>query len=233
MITVQPIVYTADTGAWHTLATDLGLAAAFPPGPVWAEFDGRGVLAVHGVDPDDPHRDRTDLHLLAEDLGAAESALTAAGFDVVHTPLADVGDMLRVVSTSGVAVTVSQGERSARSGPMAVLPIWYADDLDEPGRLLTALGLRPRISSESGGWHDFVAPGGGLVALHTGTARVDLAFEFAADLDELAGRLVAAGHPAVVLDEAYNRTVRFAGPDDREIWVNEVQTDLYGFREHA
>lgn len=79
---------------------------------------------------------------------------------------------------------------------------------------------------------DFTADGG-LVSLHSAPrVRIELAMEYVGDLDELATRVQDAGHDAVVVDEAYNRTLRLTPPDGAELWINGAQTDLYGFTEH-
>ena len=73
--TVQQIVYSGHPERWHALAEALGFVAPSPPEPDWAEFDGGGVLAVHRETDD--HPDGTvDLHLLLDDLDAAQLALT-------------------------------------------------------------------------------------------------------------------------------------------------------------
>jgi len=117
------------------------------------------------------------------------------------------------------------------SGALKVLPIWYPREIDDAARFLDALGLRGRIASDSGAWRDYRADGGGLVALHDddGTPRVELAFEYAGDLDALADRLTDAGFEATVVDEAYNRTMRVTTPDGWILSINGHQSDLHGF----
>lgn len=231
MTTVQPIHYTSQTTEWHRLAELLGFAPAFPPEKSWSEFDANGILAVHGADAGAAESGTTDLHFLVEDLAIAGDRLDALGVDVSRTTLDDVGDILTVTANSGVRVTVSPGARTAREGELAVLPIWYQEDLSEPRRILEALGLRERISSDSGSWIDFTATGGGLAALHEGEAPgVQLGLEYGGDLDALAERVRAAGIEASVVDEAYNRTLLVASPDGGQLWINGAQEDFYGFR---
>jgi hypothetical protein len=89
---------------------------------------------------------------------------------------------------------------------ITVQPIHYIRDLAEVDRLYRALGLRPWIA-----------------AVHHGEPQIELSFEYAGDLD-------AAGYAAEIVDEAYNRTLRVTGPGGRELWINGVQHDLYGYR---
>ncbi|MFT4213506.1 MAG: hypothetical protein QM622_01840 [Microbacterium sp.] len=58
--------------------------------------------------------------------------------------------MLTVTARSGIRLTAGAGARSARGHDLAVMPIWCQADLDEPSRTLEALGLRRRLSSDSG-----------------------------------------------------------------------------------
>lgn len=98
---------------------------------------------------------------------------------------------------------ISPATWAARSGSMAVLPVWYEPELAEPARLLQTLRLRPRITSDSGGWSDFTGNGGGLVGLHQASGlRFELAFEHTGDQDELVEHLQQAGFRATVVDGA-------------------------------
>lgn len=224
MNAIQQILYAADTAAWHRLAEALGLVAPYPPEPAWAEFHGRGSLAVHAAMPDHP-AGSVDLHVLVDDLDEAERAL--AGFDVSRGVMEGVGDMLTV--TSGIRLTVAEGSAPARDGALAMQPIWFAPDLDEPRRILEALGLRPAIAADGGGWIE-LASDAGSVGLHRGEApSVGLSFE-TPDVDALADRLREAGYEAGVVDEAFARTVRVPSPDGGpEVWINGEQDDLYGY----
>lgn len=238
MTTVEQIVYTGHPERWHALAEALGFAAAAPTTAEWAEFHGDGVLAVHSATDDRP-AGTVDLHLLTADLEDAAAAL--APFGVAREHMAGVGQLLRVTTGNGVSVTVSTGPQVSTCpqvsiGGVAVQPIWFAEELDEPQRILVALGMRARIVGDRGGWVDLVAPRGGSVGLHAvATAEsangpsIGLSFLAQGDLAELAARVRDAGFDAAVIDEAYGRTLRFPGPDGDEIWINAEQDDLHGY----
>lgn len=231
MITIQPVRYTSNPAEWHRFAELLGFCPAFAPTPDWSEFDAFGVLAVHrsGLD----RSGETDLHVRVDDLDAVEARLLTAGIAVERSSPSDVGPMLTIVATTAGTVSVSGGVRSARSESLAVLPVWYTDDLAWSRAVLEAIGLRPRISSDSGGWLDFSADGGGLAALHRETtARVELSLEYAGNLDVFAQGLIDAGLQAMLIDESYSRTVRVTTPDGDELWINGAQEDFYGFTRH-
>ena len=211
MITVQPIHYTSDPDGWHRFAETIGFRAAFPTVRAWSELDAGGILAIHEISAGDPLDGTTDLHLLVSDLDAVHDAVKDAGAQVAETILENAGKML-TITVGDVRVTVSGGPRST-SGDPSVLPIHYVRDLAEADRLYRALGLRPRIA-----------------AVHHGEPQIELSFEYAGDLDALTSRLDAAGYAAEIVDEAYNRTLRVSGPGGRELWINGVQHDLYGYR---
>jgi hypothetical protein len=228
MITVQPIQYTSATGAWKRFAETIGFRPASPSVGAWSELDAGGILAVHEVRAGDPLDRTTEIHLLADDLDAIWDAAAAVGAKVGESVLQDAGRMLTIASAE-LRVTVTGGPRPA-SGDPAVLPIHYLRDLADADRLYVALGLHPRVAAVDGVWADYTADGGGLVALHQGEPHTELSFEYAGDLDDLASRLDHAGYASTIVDEAYNRTLRVAGPDGVELWINGAQKDLYGYR---
>ncbi|MDQ1111594.1 hypothetical protein QE418_001042 [Microbacterium testaceum] len=230
MTTVQAIHYTHRTLEWQRLAVDLGLVPASTPTPEWAEFAGGGILAIHRVDGASTHAGRTDLHVLVEDLDAVERTLRATGATVSRDELAGVGAVVTARASTGVTISASRGMQRAH-GDLRVLPIWSQSDVDEATGVLTALGLKERLRSDSGTWVDFQADAGGLAAFHAGAdAGVTLSFEYAGDLDTLAAQLAEAGHETSVVDEAYNRTLLVRTPDGGTLWINGLITDLYGYR---
>ncbi|HWV50612.1 MAG TPA: hypothetical protein VN035_14255 [Microbacterium sp.] len=225
MTVVQQILYTEQPERWWALAEALGFSAPFAATREWGEFHADGVLAVHGATGE--HRPgRVDIHLLVADLDAAASALSA--FEVSRGTMEGVGEMLTVRAASGLVVTVSTGGGGVPA-EIAVQPIWFQEDLTEPRAILEALGLRPGIAADRGGWVELRADGG-AIGLHTGEARIGLSFEAHGDLDALAARLRDAGFDASVVDEAFARTIRIPDPDGGdEIWINGVQDDLHGY----
>ena len=228
MITVQLIYYTSHTRQWRALARALGLNPPFTPGEDWAEFEGGGILAIHYADGG--RVGTADLHFLVDDLDATEARLRDAGLTVESTMLNDVGPLLTITAASGATISASAGARVANPGTLAVQPIWFQADLDEPRRILETLGLRARLASDSGGWIEFEADGGGSAALHAGDApTIGLSLECTGDLDDLARRLTDSGFAATVVDEAYNRTLRVVTPDGDELWINGAMDDLYGY----
>ncbi|WP_309066257.1 hypothetical protein [Microbacterium sp.] len=227
MITVQQILFTGDTERWWALAEQLGFRPAFEPTPEWAEFDAGGVLAVHATADRHPANE-ADLHLLVDDLEAAERRL--GDLDVTRSHMDGVGELLTVRARSGVVVTASAGARRAHSDTIAVQPIWFQPDVGEARAILEAFGLRAHLAADRGGWIEMHADGGGTVGIHSGEeAGIGRSF-VAHDLDALAACLADADFPASVIDEAHGRSLRILDPDGgQDIWVNGVQDDLYGY----
>jgi predicted enzyme related to lactoylglutathione lyase len=123
---------------------------------------------------------------------------------------------------------------------VVVRPVRFTDDVKAMQAFFEALGLRPRIEAEAGGWVDMVA-GGGMVALHSAATsasggkpgQTSLSFE-ADDLTSLAKRLEAAGVDRVrVYDEAYGQVLTCSDPLGNEIHVDGRSGDLYGYRVHS
>ncbi|WEG10318.1 hypothetical protein PU630_07150 [Microbacterium horticulturae] len=228
-VVVQAIHYTSRPRDWHALAVVLGLTPAGAPDDVWSEFEGDGILAIHGVDAGDVLDGTTDIHLLVDDLDGVAAALEGVA-DVSRSVLEDVGLLVSAQAASGVRVTASAGAREAVGG-MLIQPIWYDTDTVPVRAVLEAAGLRPRIASDSGTWMDFTAPSGGSVAFHAAQeAGVVLGMEYAGDVEALQRRLEASHLSAEIVDEAYNRTLLVDTPDGTKLWINGAMTDLYGYR---
>lgn len=233
MTIVRAIHYSSDPAWWQRVAPILGLSPTRGPG----EFAGGGLLTVRDAEAAGREDGSTELELLVPDPAAALARAAAVASATNAGTTQPGATQATVRATDGQAITVSSAvERTAapatahHEGPVAVLPIWYGPDRIEPNAILTALGLLPRLASDTGTWLDFTADGGGHLAWHhSPTAGLELAFEHAGDLDALAGHLTEVGVGATVVDEAYNRTLLLTGPHGRQVWVNGTQRDLYGY----
>ena len=139
-----------------------------------------------------------------------------------------------LITIDTVTISVSAGARPEH-GPLALQPIWFTDRIEPARRVLEAIGLRPRIAADGGGWIDFTADGGGVVALHsvsgadtTDRPMIGLSFEHT-DVDALAVEVEERGLAAAVVDESYNRSLTVGSAPGPQIWVNGSQHDLYGY----
>lgn len=120
---------------------------------------------------------------------------------------------------------------------MRVTPVRFTADVPGLRRFTEALGLRSTMVSGSGDWATAAAAAGGAVAMHTAAAAdpprapgtTELSFETDEPLEDLQQRLRVAGFEAVVVDEAFGRSLRVVDPDGVEVQVNAVMTDHYGY----
>lgn len=184
-------------------------------------FVGNGVVTV-----DTGPEEEFGLAIMMSSEAGVAAGLRAAGTSWT------VGEDARTVvrPASGPEIRLESFTGRAPGGELAVMPIWYGQDLSEARTVLDVLGLRERIAADSGVWAEFEAPDGGVVALHADLqSRVELAFSYRGDLDVLGERMRASGLDAAVVDEAYNRTVHVPTPSGSAIHINGPIEDLYGF----
>lgn len=230
MISIQAVYFTSRTQEWHRFAQALGLHPWRPLDVEWSEFDGDGALAIHHADPTGPAAGTTKLQLIVDRPDDIETNWRTANITVERSMLAGVGEVLTARSTSGIEVSAMAATRSRTpQGSLSVMPIMYQPHQNEPERILTAAGLKVRIRSTNGIWTDLRADGGGLVGLHTGSPQIELSFEYAGNLEELATSINDAGYDAEVIDEAYNRTLVVNTPDEWTLRINGAQDDLHGY----
>lgn len=237
----RPIVFTADLPGWRRLLAALG-AVPLERAPGWEVYAfGSGRVALHDAEhaPHDP-----GFVLLGFEVPDLAAWTAGEGSSVEHVlEEADHGTAARVTAADGVWFRVDQRtptddeatatlRRDGAPDPgIAVLPLWYTDDVAGAGGVIEAVGATPRIRGDNGVWADFIAPAGGLVAVHeASTVGTVLSFECQDDIAALHQRLLDADVDAALVDETYARVLRLPNPDGGEdIWVNEAQQDMYGF----
>lgn len=245
----RPIRFTAALPAWRHVVETLG-GALVHEAQGWLVYQlGSGRLALHAGGGDDGEVPGTTTFCVEtpEPLDEAVRAVRDAGvpMEVAETNHGRAG-VLR--AADGTLVTLDAqtpadagapaAARAAGAAPggaseprLAVLPIWYGPDTSIPRDVLEALGARPEIVGDDGGWTELVFPGGGRAGVHRAeSADVELAFWWDGDVEDALALLTGAGIDAVLIDETYSRTVQLADPDGGPaIWINERQTDLYGY----
>ncbi|WP_125610169.1 VOC family protein [Specibacter cremeus] len=243
MLRVRPIHFTSRLEDYATLLTALGLRAV-EDSPDWRVFDsGDGRIALHRAEPGGPQDGLTVLGFEIRDRDEFSRRTVAAGTRAEFAD-ADRGPSVRVTAPDGFAFLadpVQEGpvqeatEDAAARPALAVLQLWKTPNPAAAQEVLTAIGARPAISSDTGGWATFRAKNGGLAATHHGEHNaVEPSFEYAGDLEELLPALAAAGLTGHIVDEAYGRTLHAPCPDrpGATLWINEAQRDLYGYTRH-
>lgn len=239
MITARPVQYTSDVAGYRALFEALGLAE-LPPD---RGGDGSSVLSVfqaasgrvglHAVDAGDPLDGGAALGFETDELDAAATGL-AALCDVRRFGRSD-GRAVEAIAPDGlhlVLLAPTAGRATPQVAELAALGLWMTPSTTTATAVLRALGLRGEVRSESGQWFQAAADGGGLAAVHddSGEPRAELSFEYDGDIETLRTRLADAGLGAELVDESYGRTLLVERPGGGEpLWVNERQTDLYGY----
>ncbi|SOC56643.1 hypothetical protein [Ornithinimicrobium cerasi] len=232
-LTPRPIRFTADLPAWRRIVEALG-GVLVSEQPGWLVLQlGSGRLALHADHPDQPAGLTTLALETPEPLTEAVAAASVAGVPITLEET-DHGTAGVVRADDGTEVTLdtpTPGAGRARDGRLVVLPIWYGPDASVPLAVLEGLGARRRIVGQDGGWTDLRCDGGGLLAVHVADqVGTELAFEWDGDVEDALRLLTSAGIPATLIDETYSRTLHVADPDGgKAVWVNERQTDLYGY----
>lgn len=239
MIIVRPVQYTSRVAQYRELFGALGLVELAPDRsgdttPDWAVFQaGSGRVGLHAVPDGDPLDVQASLGFETDQLDAVAERLAEA-CRVRRFGRSD-GQAIEAITPDGLALVFLAPTAGATSPPLpalSALNLWMTADVDGAINVLQALGLQGMVRSESGGWFQASADGGGLAAVHEGVEppRAELSFEYDGDVEALVERLEAAGIGCNVLDESYGRTLLVDRPGGGEpIWVNERQTDLYGY----
>ena len=233
MLRVAPILFTDHPEVWAALLGALGLEPAVQADG-WQEHDSAsGRIRLHAPDAAHPSGS-TRLAFEVGDLDEFTRRTRDAGTAVVLSEEGH-GRTATITGPDGLSFTATveaaRPEPAAADPALRVLALWMTPDPKGSAATLRAIGARPEIASDTGGWVQFRAKNGGLVATHSGTsAQAVPSFEYDGDLQVLLQRLLAAGLAAELVDESYGRTVRLPHPDGGEdLWVNDVQQDLYGY----
>ena len=256
-VTSRPIRWTSRIDAHRPLWAALGLVTVVDTGG-WVELaSATGRVALHAVEAGDPRDGTTSLAVVADDVEEVASALTAAGHLVERTHEAH-GDGLRVALADGQVLLVDHavpdehgpaldepraasaasptpepGSVPAATGAPVTGHLWYTGDVALAAGVHDLLGAVRHSWGDRGGWVDSRFPDGTLAQVHESHAgRADLAVALEhPDLDALRAAVRDAWDGrADLVDESYGRSLRLADPDGGDdLWVNEVQTDFYGF----
>ena len=224
--------FTPNPERWEVLASALGGTKVLTT-DLWRLYSlGAGRLGIHSVPSESPVAGSCAITLEVPDL---DEYLAHARPKDAELSIGDTrhGRAITVTSPSLPTFFIDpiEGEVT-HSGETVAAPLFYTEHVPAAANLLASLGLEPHLSSEAGTWADLTSDG--IAAVHHGKPGYAPSFEHP-DLDQLSENLRAASIRATLIDETFGRTLRVEHPDDpstaAEIWINEPQTDLYGYRQ--
>lgn len=242
MLRVRPILRTPHATSWAALFLALGLReiSLAPEARVndtqqprcFAANGGRVMLQLS----DSFH---TDLGFEVRDVEKFAQWTIDDG-----TPVRlDTQNIAHIIAPDGLAFTAEPVDPSVTDGTpppatetpesldsLSVLVLWNTPDIPGVVSTMTNIGAKEDTSSENGNWAQFRAKHGGYIAAHLGNeVRSELSFEYDGALETLGARLQDSGIDSEILDEAYGRTLLVPHPDSGQLWINERQSDLYGY----
>jgi hypothetical protein len=225
LIGLRPWI-VADRGGWSDLACGAGRVALHDA----ATSDSGGLPGQTTLS-----FEAGDITLLAKqltDAGVASVSVYDEAYGRVLTCRDPAGDTIgideRADDLYGSQLRAEPGAPSLR-----VMPVRFADPAGPYGGFLQVLGLRP--AGEINPYYvNFLAGGGaqGQVGLHYvfgetlpvvaggGGGTVQLTFESAEPLDQIAARLDGAGFAAQILTEDFGSLLSVTDPDGQEVQVH-------------
>ncbi len=244
-IVVRPIRFTDNIEPMRAFLELIGLRARIESvRGGWIELvaDG-GMVALHSAATSDSGaaQGMTSLAFEADDLDAVAAALTDAAVPDVTIYDEAYGRVLTFTDPLGDQIAIDEqmtdvyGYRTLPGdkpvGPK-VMPVRFCDPAGPYGRLLQVLGLQP-VGKINEYYVNFAAAAGehGLVGLHhvyagelpivAGSGSVQLTFESAEPLGEIAARLTGAGFTAQLHTEDFGSLLSVTDPDGQPVQVHE------------
>lgn len=252
--TVFPLRFTRDPQALIAFLRTLGMAPAITAGDdgFGDLVAGAGRVMVHavqGAESGAAHGD-TDLCLAVPD--ADQAALDLAGAEIEATVWDEsYGRQGRIDGPAGEGVSLNehqsdlygyQGHDPSGTDPrLSVTAVLMSDDFDRDAAWCARLGFVPGATDDPER-RELRGPGRtGAIGLHRPAAaarrtrptgqefgdclQVRIGFTTTEPLDALAERLVAAGHPARLVEHDGARRVQVTDPDGLETEIHPRVTD--------
>ena len=248
-VTVFPLRFTRDPQALIAFLRTLGMAPAITAGDYGFGdlVAGAGRVMVHavrGAESGAVHGD-TDLCLSVPDAVRAAEEIAAAGIEVTVWD-ESYGKQGRLDGPDGEGVSLNehqvdlygyQGHDASAADPrLSVTAVVLSDDFERDAAWFARLGFVAESEGDQW-WRELRGAGrAGTIGLHapgpegrrtrpTGPEfgdclQVRLGFSTTEDLEELAERLVAAGHPARLAEAGAVRSVHVTDPDGLVIEIH-------------
>jgi hypothetical protein len=244
-ILVRPVRFTDNIEPMRAFLELLGLRPRIESvRGSWVELvaDG-GIVALHSAATSDSGamQGKTSLAFEADDLDAVAQALDDAAVPDVTVYDEAYGRVLTFTDPLGDTLAIDERIRDLYGfralpgdkpvGPK-VMPVRFADPAGPYGRLLQVLGLQP-VGEINEYYVNFAAADGehGLVGLHRlfagelpivpGSGSVQLMFESAEPLNQIAARLEGAGFAPQLRTEDFGSLLSVTDPDGQPVQVHE------------
>ncbi len=244
-IVVRPVRFTDNMEPMRAFLELIGLRPRIESvAGGWIDLvaDG-GMVALHSAAGSDSGgvQGQTRLSFEADDLDDLAHALTDAAVPDVTVYDEAYGRVLMFTDPLGDRIVIDErmsdlygfralpGDKAA--GPK-VMPVRFCDPAGPYGRLLQVLGLQA-VGEINSSYVNFAAAGGehGLVGLHyvfgselpivAGAGSVQLTFESAEPLEQIAARLDGAGFSPRLHKEDFGSFLSVADPDGQPVQVHE------------
>lgn len=244
---VRPVRFTDDVGAMQHFLELIGLRPwIVTERGGWSDMScGAGRVALHSAASSDigAPAGLTTLSFEGDDVTALAKQLSAAGVRDVTVYDEAYGRVLTCTDPQGATVAIDERAtdlygyqlRAEPGAPesLRVVPVRFADPTGPYSAFLQALGLTPtgEINPQ---YVNFAAAGGaqGLVGLHyvfgddlpiVASGRspaVQLCFECAEPLEEIAARLAGASLEPTIVTEDFGRVLSVTDPDGQPVQVH-------------
>jgi hypothetical protein len=246
-IVVRPVRFTPHVVAMQRFLELIGLRPwIVTDSGGWSDMScGAGRVALHDAASSAFGHlpGQTTMGFEADDVAALARQLGAAGVPEVTVYDEAYGRVLTCQDPEGATVAVDERatdlygyQLRAEASPvksLRVMPIRFTDPAGPYGAFLIALGLRP-AGQINPRYVNFVAAEGaqGEVGLHhvfgddlpiVADGRspvVQLCFHTGERLDDVAGRLTAAGHAAEIAKEDFGSVLSVTDPDGQQVQVH-------------
>ena len=260
LVIVRPIHFASNMAAAEKRLRALGLICiegVMNPGVAgeknadWLVFEAPagGRVAIHRADTGSERDGVTQLGFEVANMEALKALADIFNENpgTAQATLADTNDgpTLQITAKDGLkfAVNIAVTQLSDREPAQGVevAQMWFTDDVAAARDILLKLGHTELVTTKRFGWDDTRATGGGRTQLHEGACqpRVSVGFMSAIPLEELQPQAEKAGEEAAIVDEAWGRylalppisnTETKTGLDGELTWVNEEQSDYYGYQ---
>lgn len=248
-IVVRPVRFTAHVAEMQRFLELIGLRPwIVTDRGGWSDMScGAGRVALHDAASSSFGHlpGQTTLGFEADDVSALAKQLTGAGVADVTVYDEAYGRVLTCLDPDGATIAIDEKatdlygyQLRAEPSPvesLRVMPIRFADPAGPYGAFLVALGLAP-AGQINPRYVNFLAADGaqGEVGLHhvfgeelpiVADGRspvVQLCFETGEPLDDVAGRLSAAGYPPEITQEDFGSVLSVTDPDGQPVQVHSA-----------